>query len=84
MTALRKTTHAVNSAGPFAIRSERASDAAAREALLDASFGTNRHLRTCQRLRDGALDSACGMIVPTGAALVRHAAKSRRLAAQAP
>jgi predicted N-acetyltransferase YhbS len=38
---------------PFAIREERASDMAAREALLDASFGANRHLRTCQRLRDG-------------------------------
>jgi len=38
---------------PFAIRAERASDVAAREALLDASFGANRHARTCQRLRDG-------------------------------
>ncbi|MBI3699456.1 MAG: N-acetyltransferase [Afipia sp.] len=38
---------------PFAIRAERASDVAAREALLDASFGTNRHARTCQRLREG-------------------------------
>jgi predicted N-acetyltransferase YhbS len=38
---------------PFAIRSERASDAAAREALLDACFGASRALRTCQRLRDG-------------------------------
>jgi predicted N-acetyltransferase YhbS len=41
------------SAAPFAIRGERASDVAAREALLDASFGTNRQTRTCQRLRDG-------------------------------
>lgn len=40
-------------AAPFAIRGERASDVAAREALLDASFGMNRGLRTCQRLRDG-------------------------------
>jgi len=40
-------------AAAFAIRSERASDVAAREALLDASFGTNRNSRTCQRLRDG-------------------------------
>src|SRR3954468_20666565 len=40
-------------AAPFAIRSERASDVAAREALLDASFGANRASRTCQRLRDG-------------------------------
>jgi predicted N-acetyltransferase YhbS len=38
---------------PFAIRGERASDVAAREALLDASFGANRQTRTCQRLRDG-------------------------------
>jgi len=38
---------------PFAIRAERSSDVAAREALLDASFGKNRHARTCQRLRDG-------------------------------
>ncbi len=40
-------------AKPFAIRAERSSDVAAREALLDASFGTNRHARTCQRLREG-------------------------------
>src|SRR5213080_515292 len=54
MTALRKTTIALKSdAAPFAIRSERASDVAAREALLDACFGDNRHARTCQRLRDG-------------------------------
>jgi predicted N-acetyltransferase YhbS len=41
------------SAAPFAIRGERAADIAAREALLDASFGANRGLRTCQRLREG-------------------------------
>ena len=53
MTALRKTPVALNSdAAPFAIRSERASDVAAREALLDACFGENRQLRICQRLRD--------------------------------
>ncbi len=40
-------------AAPFAIRAEKASDVVAREALLDAAFGENRHLRTCQRLRDG-------------------------------
>jgi predicted N-acetyltransferase YhbS len=40
-------------AAPFAIRTERASDVAAREALLDACFGANRAARTCQRLRDG-------------------------------
>ena len=54
MTALRNTTAAlISEAAPFAIRSERASDVAAREALLDACFGDNRHTRTCQRLRDG-------------------------------
>ena len=54
MTALRKTRIALTSdAAPFAICSERASDVAAREALLDACFGDNRHARTCQRLRDG-------------------------------
>src|SRR5881396_656907 len=54
MTALRKTTAAlIADAAPFAIRAERASDVVAREALLDACFGENRHMRTCQRLRDG-------------------------------
>jgi predicted N-acetyltransferase YhbS len=54
MTALRKTPVALLSdAAPFVIRAERASDVAAREALLDACFGANRHTRTCQRLRDG-------------------------------
>ena len=54
MTALRKTNIALTpNAAPFAIRAERASDVVAREALLDACFGENRHLRTCQRLRDG-------------------------------
>src|SRR5258708_882420 len=54
MTALRKTAVALTpNAAPFAIRVERASDVAAREVLLDACFGENRHTRTCQRLRDG-------------------------------
>ena len=54
MTAVRNTNAALTSkAAPFAIRAERASDVAAREALLDACFGDNRHMRTCQRLRDG-------------------------------
>jgi predicted N-acetyltransferase YhbS len=54
MTSLRKTTIALTpKAAPFAIRAERASDVVAREALLDACFGENRHQRTCQRLRDG-------------------------------
>jgi len=56
MTAVRKTRIALTpKAAPFAIRAERASDVVARETLLDASFGENRHLRTCQRLRDGRL-----------------------------
>src|SRR3954452_18377697 len=54
MTALRKTpVPPPPEAAPSAIRAERASDVAAREALLDACFGANRHTRTCQRLRDG-------------------------------
>ncbi len=54
MTSLRKTQVAlIPKAAPFAIRAERASDVVAREALLDACFGENRHQRTCQRLRDG-------------------------------
>jgi predicted N-acetyltransferase YhbS len=48
----RALSPSVNAA-PFAIRSERASEFVAREALLDACFGANRHTRTCQRLRDG-------------------------------
>jgi predicted N-acetyltransferase YhbS len=54
MTALRQTRIALTpKAAPFAIRAERASDVVARETLLDACFGENRHMRTCQRLRDG-------------------------------
>ena len=57
MTALPVTaSNALTlAATPFAIRAERGSDAAAREALLDACFGASRHARTCQRLRDGRL-----------------------------
>jgi predicted N-acetyltransferase YhbS len=54
MTALRKTRIVLSTdAAPFVIRSERAADVVAREALLDACFGANRQARTCQRLRDG-------------------------------
>jgi len=54
MTATRKTAVTLTSqAAPFAIRAERTSDVVAREALLDACFGENRHMRSCQRLRDG-------------------------------
>jgi predicted N-acetyltransferase YhbS len=59
MTAFRKPLVTLTSnAAPFAIRAERAADVAAREALLDASFGENRHDRTCQRLRDGRAPAA--------------------------
>jgi predicted N-acetyltransferase YhbS len=53
MTALRKTSALIPGAAPFAIRNECASDVSAREALLDACFGTNRGSRTCERLRAG-------------------------------
>jgi predicted N-acetyltransferase YhbS len=53
MTAVCKKFDACTDAARFAIRTERASDVAAREALLDASFGAGRHARTCQRLRNG-------------------------------
>jgi predicted N-acetyltransferase YhbS len=53
MTALQTQAALLTGVAPLAIRSERAADIAAREALLDACFGLNRHLRTCQRLRDG-------------------------------
>jgi predicted N-acetyltransferase YhbS len=51
-TALKKVSPSLP-APAFTIRAERVSDTPAREALLDACFGTNRHARTCQRLRDG-------------------------------
>jgi predicted N-acetyltransferase YhbS len=54
MTILPKTDLAPTpKAAPCVIRAEKASDIAGREALLDACFGNNRHIRTCQRLRDG-------------------------------
>jgi predicted N-acetyltransferase YhbS len=53
MDILRKPVATTSNTAPFVVRSERASDVVAREALLDASFGDNRQLRTCQRLRDG-------------------------------
>lgn len=54
MAALRKTPATpISDAAPFVVRAERTSDVVAREALLDACFGENRHMRSCQRLRDG-------------------------------
>ena len=56
MTELLKTSVALSDATePVAIRAERGSDVVAREALLDACFGLNRGLRTCQRLREGRM-----------------------------
>jgi predicted N-acetyltransferase YhbS len=50
MTALRNTPVApISETAPYVIRAERVSDVA----LLDACFGENRRMRTCQRLRDG-------------------------------
>jgi predicted N-acetyltransferase YhbS len=37
------------------IENEMLFDVAAREALLDRAFGANRHLKTCERLREGRL-----------------------------
>jgi hypothetical protein len=53
MTAFQTPIALTPKAAPLAIRAEKVSDAVAREALLDACFGANRHARTCQRLRDG-------------------------------
>lgn len=53
MNAVLKKIAAHSEISSFAIRAERSSDVAARETLLDASFGDGRHARTCQRLRDG-------------------------------
>jgi predicted N-acetyltransferase YhbS len=59
MTAFQSTaTPPVRDPASFVIRSERTSDSPAREALLDACFGDNRHQRTCQRLRDGRAPAA--------------------------
>jgi predicted N-acetyltransferase YhbS len=55
MNTVSKTAPPSLTAARFAIRAERASDVAAREALLDVCFGEDRDARTCQRLRDGRL-----------------------------
>jgi len=52
-TAMTLPAAPTSEAAPFALRAERASDVAAREALLDVCFGESRFARTCQRLRDG-------------------------------
>jgi predicted N-acetyltransferase YhbS len=48
----------VLTAAPVVIRTERAADARAREALLDEAFGPARFAKTSQRLRDGRLPAA--------------------------
>jgi predicted N-acetyltransferase YhbS len=52
--AVATTAHVPSSfeSRPFRIADERASDVAAREALLDEAFGLARFTKTCQRLRD--------------------------------
>jgi hypothetical protein len=72
---LRNTPVAlIADAAPFVIRGERASDVVAREALLDACFGENRHTRTCQRLRDGRAPAE-GLAL----SVVRHDGQTDRL-----
>jgi predicted N-acetyltransferase YhbS len=58
--------------GDVAIVTERAGDAAAREALLDRAFGPGRHLKTSARLRVGRLPAE-------GLSLAAREAMSERL-----
>ena len=48
-----------------AIRNERPSDIAAREGLLDQSFGNARFAKTCERLREGRLPAEGLSLVAT-------------------
>ncbi len=49
-----KASSLLRAAAPaFRVRDERPRDEAAREALLDASFGPSRFAKTCERLREG-------------------------------
>ena len=64
--------HALRLINPaFRIREERPSDVAAREVLLDASFGPGRFAKTCERLREGRL-AATGLsfVATDGAEIV--------------
>ena len=55
----------------FRLRDERPRDAAAREALLDASFGPSRFAKTCERLREGRLAAeGLSLVAVDGAAVV--------------
>ncbi len=53
------------------ILEERAGDVAARERLLDDSFGAERFLKTCERLREGRLPAhGLALVAKDGGALV--------------
>jgi len=55
----------------FRLRDERARDIAAREALLDESFGASRFEKTCERLREGrAAAEGLSVVAVDGAAVV--------------
>ncbi len=55
----------------FRLRDERPRDAAAREALLDASFGPSRFSKTCERLREGRVAAEdLSLVAVDGTALV--------------
>ena len=55
----------------FRLRDERPRDAAARDALLDASFGPSRFAKTCERLREGRLAAeGLSLVAVDGAAVV--------------
>ena len=63
-----------------AIRHERPSDIAAREALLDRAFGAARFAKTCERLRDGRLPAdGLSLVATDDGARRRHRAAVARL-----
>jgi predicted N-acetyltransferase YhbS len=55
----------------FRLRDERPRDVAARETLLDASFGPSRFAKTCERLREGRLPAeGLSLVAVDGEAVV--------------
>jgi predicted N-acetyltransferase YhbS len=54
--------------GSFRLRDERPGDEAARDTLLDASFGLSRFEKTCERLREGRIAADGLSFVATSAA----------------